>query len=396
MNGIFGTTFSRGWDRHGINDSSWLQALIDVETALLRAAEATGAAPEGTSDAIIRHWEVLPLSADKIGADAAAGGNPVIPLVAALKDAVPADLRAYVHFGATSQDVMDTAMLLLTRRSLTVLNGELQACADAAADLARRHGDVELPGRTLLQDAHPISFGFKAATWMYGLDGARRRLATVSGVLPVQYGGPVGTFGNSEVGPLIRRHLARQLDLVEPEIAWHTVRLPIADLAGALGAAAGVIGKIALDVTLLAQTAVGEVREGHIPGEASRGGSSSMPHKHNPIAAISARACTIRTPGLVATLYAAMAQEHERAAGAWHSEWETLSDLLRLNGSAAAWLADSLQHLIVDAEAMTAHRRGLPGAAGESAMLTAAAISWHFDGGHADGANQSASGAGGS
>jgi adenylosuccinate lyase len=206
-------------------------------------------------------------------------------------------------------------------------------------------------GRTLMQQALPTTFGLTAAGWLAGLEGARLRLAEVVASLPVQYGGAAGTLAASGgSGVALRSAFAAELDLADTPVAWHTVRLPIADLAGALGAAAGVVATVAVDVVLLAQTEVGEVRE---DGE-GRGGSSAMPHKSNPVAAISARACARRAPGLAATLFAAMEQEHERAAGAWHSEWPTLTELLTTVGSAASWLAESLAGLRPDTARMAA------------------------------------------
>jgi 3-carboxy-cis,cis-muconate cycloisomerase len=206
-------------------------------------------------------------------------------------------------------------------------------------------------GRTLMQQALPTTFGLKAAGWLAGLDGARLRLAEVVATLPVQYGGAAGTLAaSSGSGVALRTAFAAELDLADAAVPWHTVRLPVADLAGALGATAGVLATVAVDVVLMAQTEVGEVSEG-VEG---RGGSSAMPHKRNPVAAISARACARRAPGLVATLLAAMEQEHERSAGAWHSEWPTLTGLLTTVGSAAAWLAESLSGLRPDTERMAA------------------------------------------
>jgi len=193
-----------------------------------------------------------------------------------------------------------------------------------------------------MQQALPTTFGLKAAGWLAGLDGARLRLAEVVASLPVQYGGAVGTLAGS--GTAVRDALAQELGLESGALPWHTVRLPVADLAGALGTAAGVVATVAVDVVLMAQTEVGELAE----VSATRGGSSAMPHKNNPVAAISARACARRAPGLVGTLFAAMEQEHERAAGAWHSEWPTLTTLLATVGSAASWLAESLASLQPD------------------------------------------------
>jgi adenylosuccinate lyase len=202
-----------------------------------------------------------------------------------------------------------------------------------------------------MQQALPTTFGLKAAGWLAGLDGARLRLAEVVASLPVQYGGAVGTLAASRgSGVALRTALAEELRLTAPASTWHTVRLPIADLAGALGATAGVVATVAVDVVLMAQSEVAEVAE----VSDSRGGSSAMPHKSNPVAAVSARACARRAPGLVATLLAAMEQEHERSAGAWHSEWPTLTDLLTSVGSAVSWLAESLASLRVDTARMSA------------------------------------------
>ena len=206
-------------------------------------------------------------------------------------------------------------------------------------------------GRTLLQQAEPTTFGREAAGWLNLLRGARRRLASVEASLPVQLGGPVGTLrGYGDQAGQIVAAVAARLDL-RAAPSWHTSRLPIADLAGALATVCGAVAKVSTDIILLAQREVGEVRE-TTPG---RGGSSSMPHKHNPIAAISARASALRGPALAGHLFACMAQEHERAAGAWHAEWLAVVDLLRAGGSAAAWLTECLGGLEVEAERMAAN-----------------------------------------
>jgi 3-carboxy-cis,cis-muconate cycloisomerase len=272
-------------------------------------------------------------------------------LVRALQDAVGERDAVAVHVGATSQDVLDSALVLLARRAVAEIDADLTAAAARCAELARAHRDDVVMGRTLMQQALPTTFGLKAATWLAGLEGARLRLAEVVASLPVQYGGAVGTLAaSSGAGVAVRAALAAELGLVAPAVPWFTVRLPVADLAGALGAAAGVVATVAVDVVLLAQSEVAEVAE---VGE-GRGGSSAMPHKRNPVAAVSARACARRAPGLVATLLGAMEQEHERAAGAWHSEWPALTDLLTSVGSAASWLAESLRGLRPDVARMAA------------------------------------------
>src|SRR5688572_8817916 len=299
-------------------------------------------------------------------AKAADAGNPVPPLVRALQEAVGDDAARAVHVGATSQDVLDTALLLLARNAVAAIDTDLTAAAAAAARLAETHRDDVVMGRTLMQQALPTTFGLVAAAWTAGLDGARLRLAEVVAELPVQYGGAVGTLAaSSGAGVAVRTALAEELGLLDTAAPWHTVRLPIADLAGALGAAAGVVATIGVDVVLMAQTEVGELAE----VSAARGGSSAMPHKNNPVAAISARACARRAPGLVATLLSAMEQEHQRSAGAWHSEWPTLTDLLTTVGSAASWLAESLDSLRVD----TARMAATAGASGEGQLAHALA-----------------------
>jgi 3-carboxy-cis,cis-muconate cycloisomerase len=352
VTGLFDGTFARGGAAAAVSDDAWFRALLEVEAALARSAARLGLVPTTAADAVTAACaEPGRLDLATVVARSADAGNPVPPLVRVLQEAVGADAARAVHVGATSQDVLDTALVLLARRAVVAIDGDLAAAAAAAARLAEAHRDDVVMGRTLLQQALPTTFGLKAAGWLAGLDGARLRLAEVVATLPVQYGGAAGTLAaSSGSGVALRTALAAELGLADTAAPWHTVRLPIADLAGALGAAAGVLAGVAVDVVLMAQTEVAEVAEG---GD-GRGGSSAMPHKQNPVAAISARACARRAPGLVATLYGAMEQEHERAAGAWHSEWPTLTALLTTVGSAAAWLAESLDGLRPDTARMAA------------------------------------------
>ncbi|MPQ98680.1 3-carboxy-cis,cis-muconate cycloisomerase [Modestobacter sp. I12A-02628] len=349
---LFDGTFARGGAAAAVSDTAWLHALLEVEAALARAAARTGLVPATAAEAVAEACaapERLDLAT--LAERSADAGNPVPPLVRLLTQAVGPQAAVAVHVGATSQDVVDTALVLLARRAVAAIEADLAAAADAAARLAAEHRDDVVMGRTLMQQALPTTAGLKAAGWLAGLDGARDRLRAVVAGLPVQYGGAVGTLAASRgSGVDLRAALAAELGLTTTPVPWATVRLPVADLAGALGAAAGVLATVALDVVLLAQSEVAEAAES---GE-QRGGSSAMPHKRNPVAAISARACARRAPGLVATLLAAMEQEHERAAGAWHSEWPTLGDLLTSVGSAAAWLADSLGGLRFDVDRMAA------------------------------------------
>jgi 3-carboxy-cis,cis-muconate cycloisomerase len=246
--------------------------------------------------------------------------------------------------------------MLVARRALEPLLDDLDGAAEAAAGLAREHRATVMAGRTLLQQAVPITFGLKAAGWLVGLDEAAQRLDTVRRTrLAAQLGGAAGTLAAlGDAGVDVVARFARELELAEPVIPWHTTRTRVAELAAALGECSGAVAKVAGDVVLLAQTEVGEVREG---GDA-RGGSSTMPHKRNAVAAISALAGARQAPGLVANLLAAMEHEHERAAGAWHAEWPALRELLRGTGSAASWLRECLEHLEVDPERMRSNLDG--------------------------------------
>jgi 3-carboxy-cis,cis-muconate cycloisomerase len=269
----------------------------------------------------------------------------VVPLVRALQNLVGEELAPLVHLGATSQDILDTAAMLVSNRALVSLLDDAHAAARAAGTLADRHRATAMSGRTLLQQALPVSFGLCAAGWLVGIAEARERLVEVrERELAVQMGGPVGARA-----PALATAVAAELGLTEPLMPWHTNRVRMAALAAALGASAGVLAKVARDVTLLAQNEVGEVREG---GGSERGGSTAMVHKQNPVAAVSLLACARRVPGLVATMLSAMEQEHERAAGAWQAEWGTLSELLALTGATASWARELLEHLELDVDRM--------------------------------------------
>jgi 3-carboxy-cis,cis-muconate cycloisomerase len=347
-----------------------LQALLDAEAALARASAAAGVIPAAAAAAIAACCDAGRFDVDALGRASAAAGNPVVPLVRALAEQLPEEAAGHVHQGATSQDVLDTAAALVAHRALGPLLRDLAAAAAACAALAEAHRGTVLAGRTLLQQAVPVTFGLKAASWLVGLDETRVRLAEVRRrELAVQLGGAAGTLaGFGDRGLRVLAGFAADLGLAEPTVPWHAVRARPAALAGALGACAGVLGKVARDVALLAQNEVAEVREG---GE-GRGGSSAMPHKRNPVAAVAVAACTARVPGLVATMLAAMPQEHERAAGGWHAEWEPQRELLRLVGSAASWCRELLEHLEVDPGRMRANldaAGGLPLAAAAAAAL---------------------------
>jgi 3-carboxy-cis,cis-muconate cycloisomerase len=348
MSELFDGVLARGAVREAVSDPAWLRAMLSAEAALARARGL-----DELADSIAG----ATLDVRAIGREAAASGNPVVPLVSALR----ARLGEEVHSGATSQDILDTASMLVARGALAALREDLGGAADAAARLAAEHRATPIAGRTLMQQAVPTTFGLKAAGWMAALDASAAALGALR--FAAQLGGPAGTLADEG---LVARYAAA-LDLDAPLLPWHTDRTRIAALASALGTACGVVAKVAGDVVLLAQTEVGEV------SEAAPGGSSSMPHKRNPIAAISARACARQAPGLVATLLASMEQEHERAAGAWHAEWRPLRELLVSTGSAAAWLRSCLEGLRVNPERMRANL-GTPADPTDAAALTDRAL----------------------
>jgi 3-carboxy-cis,cis-muconate cycloisomerase len=355
--GLFGGIYARGAAAAEMSDRAWLQAMLDVEAALARAYAAEGLIPGLAADEIAAACRADRFDIAALGRDGADSATPVVALVKALRTAVPEPAREHVHLGATSQDIADTAMMLIAQRALAPLLQDARAAADAAAGLAREHRDTPMLGRTLLQEALPITFGLRAAVWLTGLDEARGRLETVRDTeLAVQMGGPVGAHA-----PAVAARVAAELGLAEPVMPWQAIRLRPVALAAGLGAFSGVVAKIARDVTLLAQQEVGELQEGGGTDPAHpRGGSSAMAHKRNPVAAVSVLACAKRTPGLVATVLAAMEQEHERAAGAWQAEWGTYTELLTLTGSAAAWTRDLLENLSVQPDLMQANLAGAP------------------------------------
>ncbi|HTX13072.1 MAG TPA: 3-carboxy-cis,cis-muconate cycloisomerase [Solirubrobacteraceae bacterium] len=334
---LFAGLFAHGEVAALVSDRAFVEAMIEVEVALLETLAELKLAPAEAArelaDAVASG--VVEFDLDELGRGTGEQGTPIPALLRALRRQLPDTAAAHLHKGATSQDVIDTAMMLVARRALDVVVADLGAAADACAGLVERHRDAIEPGRTLLQQALPVTFGLKVAGWLSGLDGARAEVASVRNRdLAVQFGGAVGTLASlGDRGLEVAAGIARRLGLVAPELPWHTIRLRPVRLATACGATLGVLGKIGRDVVLLAQTEVAEVIEG---GGEGRGGSSTMPHKRNPVGGVGLVACAHRGPGLVATMLAAMPQENERGAGGWQAEWETLLELLRLTGSAAA------------------------------------------------------------
>jgi 3-carboxy-cis,cis-muconate cycloisomerase len=316
--------------REATGERAWVQAMLDFEAALARA--------QGHAELADRIATAPPPALTDRST-----GNPVPELVAALP--------AGAHRGATSQDAMDTAAALVAKRTLALIEGSLAGVAAGCARLAAEHRGTPMAARTLLQQALPTTFGFKAAGWLAGVDEARELLAAVP--LEVELGGAAGTlasFGDQGLEVLAR--LADELGLAEPVLPWHTRRLRIGQLGAALALAAGAVEKIALDVKLMAQTEVGELSESSAGG---RGGSSTLPHKRNPVGSALAIACAHGVRGAASVLVAVQAQEHERAGGAWQAGWDALSRALSLTGGAAAALREALDGLEVHPDRMRAN-----------------------------------------
>jgi 3-carboxy-cis,cis-muconate cycloisomerase len=349
-----------------------LQRMLDVEAALARASAAHGVIPPTAVAAIEATCRADQLDADTLARDAALGGNLAIPLVKQLTarvKAADAEASKYVHWGATSQDIIDTATVLQMRDTFDLLDTQLKATCAAIAALARTHRATPMIGRTWLQQALPITLGLKFAQWLDALLRHRDRLdALRARVLVLQFGGAAGTLASlRDAAPAVTQALAKELELAVPTLPWHTQRDRIAETASVLGMLIGTLGKIARDISLQMQTELGEVAE---PAAAGKGGSSTMPHKRNPVGCAAVLTAATRAPGLVATVLAGMVQEHERALGGWQAEWDALPDLARLAGGALANIEQIASGLDVNVERLTANLEVTHGLIlGESVML---------------------------
>jgi 3-carboxy-cis,cis-muconate cycloisomerase len=364
--GLFTSIFVPDAVAAAVSGAAWMEAMLEVEAALAVAEAEVGVVPAAAAEAIVTACREARLDPGELAVAARGPGNPVVPLVDALRAAVGGDAARWLHHGATSQDVLDSAAMLVAGRAIGpegAVGEGLDGVVAACAGLAREHRDTPMAGRTLLQQALPVTFGLKAAGWLVGVAEARATLRTVP--LAAQLGGGAGTLAAlGDRGPAVLAAFAARLGLAEPPLPWHGARGRVAELGAALAVAAGAVEKIALDVVLLAQTEVAEVSE---PG----GRSSAMPHKRNPAAAIRARAAARSVRAAAGVLLEAMAGEHERAAGAWHSEWTALTDALAGTGGAAWAVRESLEGLTVHPDRMRANLEagsvpaGSAGAAGE-------------------------------
>ncbi len=337
------------------SDESVLQAILDFEAALARAEARCGVIPAQAADAITaaarpENFDICAL------ADAAfRAGTPVIPLVKMLTDQVrKADTQAarFVHWGATSQDVADTAMSLLLKRAEPILIDDLKRLEKSLADLSERHKDSVMLGRTLLQPAPPVTFGLKAAGWLASVRRGRRRLQrTFCAAAVVQFGGASGTLASlGNRGIPVAQALSADLGFGNPPAApWHTQRDQLATLICDCGVLTGSLGKMARDISLLMQSEVDEATE---PGGEGRGGSSTMPNKSNPTACALTLAAAYRVPGLVASFLSAMLQEHERGVGGWQAEWSIIAAAVQSTGVAIASMAEVAEGVSVDPQKM--------------------------------------------
>ncbi|MGC3874367.1 class-II fumarase/aspartase family protein [Halomonas sp. GXIMD04776] len=332
-------------------NEAMVRAMLAFELALAEVQETAGILPKGTSQRMTTAFWDHAFDLDAIASGIASGGNAAIPFVKQGRAALPEDLKSCWHQGATSQDVLDTALMLLLKPRLKAIDHLLQRTKSASLVLMNTHAETPMVGRTLMQQALPITFGVKVAHWALGLEQARRRLAPlIESGLPVQFGGAVGVHsGWGEQGVELMVMLAQKLGLATPVLPWHTDRQPIHALATALDAVAGAAEKAALDIALLTQTEVGEVSE---PGGEGMGESSSMPHKRNPVRCALIRGAVRQVHGHTTVILNATAQPLERGLGEWHAEWAPLVDSALLVEGALERLVELFEGLEVHSEAM--------------------------------------------
>ena len=350
LDALFRTDAVRGI----FSDAGRLQGMLDFEAALARAAARAGLIPDAAVADIESECRAELFDMESLARGAASAGNAAIPMLKALTARVEArnpEAARYVHWGATSQDAMDTGLVLQLRSLLDLLETDLAVLSASLAALAGKHKRTPVAGRTWLQQAAPVTFGLKAAGWLAAIERHRGRVRELRPhALALQFGGAAGTLASlGNRGPDVAAALAADLDLPLPDLPWHAHRDRLAEVATTLGLLVGTLGKIARDVALSMQSEIGEAFE---PAAAGRGGSSTMPHKRNPVSAAVALSAATRVPALVSTMLSAMVQEHERGLGNWHAEWETLPEICTLASGALAHVAQMIEGLTVDAVRM--------------------------------------------
>jgi 3-carboxy-cis,cis-muconate cycloisomerase len=357
-------------------ENSLVQAMMDFEAALAHAQAAAGLIAQGAASAIGGVCKVELYDVPAIVAASGRAGSLAIPLVKKLTETVAlfdAEAARYVHWGSTSQDVIDTAMALVTRKALGLIERDLDTLIGALFDLAEREGDTPLLAHTLMQPAQVVSFGFKLATWIAPLVRTRLRLREAArSALQLQLGGPVGTLSAmGEHGAAVSARMAYELGLHAPAASWHTQRDEWVLLGCQVGVLCGSLGKLARDLSLMAQGEVGELAE---PSDVGRGGSSALPHKRNPVAAMVALAAALRAPQRVAALLAAMPQEHERGLGNWQAELAEWAGLFISAGGATKALAEAIAGLHVDARRMRENIARMQGLVHAESVATKLAV----------------------
>jgi 3-carboxy-cis,cis-muconate cycloisomerase len=369
---ILGGLFGSEAMRRLFSDAARLQKMLDVEAALARVEARLGIVPHEAADAITRAAKVQNLSFEELGASTRNVGYPVVALVKQLGKAAGGDAARYVHWGATTQDILDTALVLQIREGLILIRAEVVRIAHALVERAQKHRTDLMAGRTHLQHALPVTFGYKCAVWAAPLlDDLARLDALSSRVLRVQFGGAVGTLASlGDKGRAVTEGLARELGLAVPDAPWHVARDALAETASTLGILCGNLAKFATDIILLMQTEIAEVFEPH---QAGRGGSSTMPQKRNPIASEYVLAASRGVHALVPLMLSAMAQDHERATGPWQSEQLALPQVFVLTSGALMHAAAIAEGMTVDTKRMRQNLDSTHGLVLAEAVMMAAA-----------------------
>jgi 3-carboxy-cis,cis-muconate cycloisomerase len=354
------------------SDQSVLQALLDFEVALARAEARVGIVPDSAAENIAAAAKAQAFDIAALSHDMLRAGTVGVPLAKALTERVrekDAGAARYVHWGATSQDVADTALVLLLKRAQPVLAADISRLEQRLRKLSDDHKNTVMLGRTLMQGAPPITFGLKAAGWLGAVHRCKGRLdSSFAEILILQFGGASGTLASlGDKGAAVAAELANELGLACPGAPWHTHRDRLANFLCDCAVLTASLGKIARDISLLMQNEVAEVSEA---GGQGRGGSSTMPHKHNPIGSALTLAAAQRVPGEIAAFLSAMVQEHERGVGGWQAEWPIVASVIQSTGLAAASMAEVVEGLSVDAPRMRANIDATRGAVfAERAMM---------------------------
>jgi 3-carboxy-cis,cis-muconate cycloisomerase len=357
LSSLTGSMFSTEAMQAAFAAQACIQGMLDFEAALARAQARVGIIPAAAAAPIAACCDVARIDLPRLAHAAGAAGNLAIPLVKQLTAVVAGhdqEAAKYVHWGATSQDAIDTGLVLQLRNALDLIDADLAQLAEALARLAEQHRDTPLVGRTWMQHALPITFGLKAAGWLDAILRHHERLAELRPrILVLQLGGAAGTLASlSDQGLQVATALAEELKLAVPDTPWHTQRDRVVEVATVLGMLVGTLGKMARDISLHMQTDVGEVAE---PAAEGRGGSSTMPHKRNPVGCAAVLTAAMRVPALVSTMLSGMVQEHERALGGWQAEWDTLPDIVQLTAGALQQMRQVTSGLKIEAARMRAN-----------------------------------------